>query len=95
MQAAARGDPVPKFLEDAPRPMPETEMLISDWVVLSSCRSWSQSGTPLIIPWTAVDAYAARHGISGVAFAEFESAMAVCEAVYSEHVARHGGGTSR
>lgn len=91
MQAKSRGDPLPKFLADAPLPLPETEILIGDWIALSSCRAYSQAGTPLAIPWTAVDAYAARRGINGTAFDEFEAAIAACEMIYGEHVKRACG----
>lgn len=77
---------MPLFLKDMPVSTPEIDMLIRDWVALSSCRAFSSMGTPMAIPWTAIDAYAARHGINGVAFEEFETAIAACEQVYAAHV---------
>lgn len=88
MQAKVRGDPVPKFIADAPELLPETDIFIKDWIALSSCRTWTATGSPLSIPWTAIDAYAARCGYAGLAFDEFEAAIAACEQVFFEYVDR-------
>lgn len=88
MQARSRGDPVPRFIADEPNAMPEADVYIKDWIALSSCRTWTATGAPLTIPWTAIDAYATRRGYCGIAFDEFEEAVAACEQVFLEHVDR-------
>lgn len=53
------------------------------WTDLTTCRHYTMGG-PGPIPWTAIDQYAARHGVTGTDYELLVSAIRAMDGAYME-----------
>lgn len=82
--AMERGQPVPAWYIDRPFEHESDEFYISAFRALSTCRSFGLGVGP--IPWTAIDAYAARFGMSDDMADHLNIVITAMDNVYLKHV---------
>lgn len=85
-QAYRRGEPPPEVFQNAPELRPDLLPFWRAYDELSTCRGYAgMSGVPLPIPWTAIDAYAMRHGFSGEMFDDLVDILRAMDDAFRAH----------
>lgn len=86
--AIKRRQPLPDAIKGAPRLWPGSENTWHAFTELTTCRQLTGMGPPGMIPWTAVDRYAARHRLTDWAFDDLLVELREMDEAYLEHLAK-------